>query len=154
MLAAQDWPPLASLCCPSPGTCWLPAQSKDKGLQPSPGFHLPASGGRPAGSSPESDPLTPPRSQPTSEQEILPLPKEWETAGEERDETEGKAEEEGEGEAAKGKRRSIKRSQIWLKPQGKTFYNHIIYNSTAMCIRASYIVDPQKPTIEIMHLLD
>ncbi|KAI5939542.1 Corticosteroid 11-beta-dehydrogenase isozyme 1 [Manis javanica] len=58
------------------------------------------------------------RSQPTSEQEILPLPKEWETAGEERDETEGKAEEEGEGEAAKGKRRSIKRSQIWLKPQG------------------------------------
>jgi hypothetical protein len=48
---------------------------------------------------------------------------EWETTEEERDEAEGKAEEEGEGEKeAKRKTRSIKRSQIWLKSQGKTFF--------------------------------
>ena len=47
---------------------------------------------------PEAGLLAPPRNQPTSEQEILPLPKEWETAEKERDETEGKAEEEGKGE--------------------------------------------------------
>lgn len=62
------------------------------------GFHLLVSGGRPAVSSLESGLLTPPRNQPTSEQEIPPLPKEWETAEEERNETEGKAEEEGEGD--------------------------------------------------------
>ena len=85
-------------------------------------FHLLVSGGRLAGSSPDSGLLAPPRNQPTSEQEILPLPKEWETTEEERDEAEGKAEEEWKGEKeAKGKTRSIKRSQIWLKPQGKTF---------------------------------
>lgn len=63
---------------------WLLARSSEKAVLLVLGFTYIVSGGRPAGFSLESGLLAPPRNQPTCEQEILPLPKEWETTEEER----------------------------------------------------------------------
>ena len=107
---------------------------------------------------PESDLLTPPRNQPTLVQEILPLLKEWETAEKERNKTERKKSRGGgrERKEAEEKRRFVKRSKIWWKPQGKTFKIPLYIRASLLCqglIHSRYS-KKKKNAIEIMHLLE